>query len=877
MAAKDTPMMAQYKAMKAENPGALLFFRLGDFYELFFEDAETAAPLLDIALTRRGQADGADVPMCGVPVHSAEAYLERLIRHGKKVAICEQVEDPAAAKRRGGKTLVRRDVVRVVTPGTLTEDSLLDGRSSAPLAALAAANDGLGLAYADLSTGAFAVEPVAAADLGAALARVGPSELLVGPKIAEQHAAALGLWGPCLSGVEAAAFDSVRGEALLCRRYGVATLETFGGFTRAEIAAMGALLVYVDATQRGAVARLDRPRRGDGEGLMRLDPATRRNLDLLSGADGGRNGSLLHDLDRTRTAAGARLLAEWLSAPLARLEPLRARQDEVAALVASGELRDAVRGRLKGLPDMARALGRLALGRGGPRDLLALVGALDAAADLRAGLDAAPPALAGLAEGIAPHADLAARLRATLNDRPPLQARDGGFVREGAVADLDAARGLAKEARRHLMAMEADLKAKTGIPSLKIRQNNLIGTYIEVTASHLAKVPDGFVQRQGMAGATRYTTGELIDLERRIANAAEEALAIELRLFEELRAAALTEADGLARTAAGLAAIDVAAALAARAVEGGWVRPTLEEGAAFAIEGGRHPVVETALTLRQERFVANDCRLEGPGRLWLLTGPNMAGKSTFLRQNALIAILAQTGSFVPATSARIGLVDRLFSRVGAADDLARGQSTFMVEMVETATILHQAGERSLVILDEIGRGTATFDGLSLAWAVLEYLHGRSRCRGLFATHYHELTALAAKLDGLTNHRVEVKEWKNEVVFLHEVAAGAADRSYGIHVAKLAGLPGRVLERAEAVLARLEKGEARAAPEKIAADLPLFQALLAAPPPVAVPAPSVVEGALRDVNPDELTPKGALDLVYRLKRMLEADDHDREEK
>ena len=790
VAAKDTPMMAQYKAMKAENPDALLFFRLGDFYELFFEDAEAAAPLLDIALTRRGQADGVDVPMCGVPVHSAEGYLERLIRHGKKVAICEQVEDPAAAKRRGGKTLVRRDVVRVVTPGTLTEDTLLDGRSSAPLAALAAANDGLGLAHADLSTGAFAVEPVAAADLGAALARVGPSELLVGPKIAGRYDAALDPWGSRLSEVEAAAFGqrSRRSPPL-------------------------------PALRRRDVGRLRRlhPGRNRGDGRLAGLPgqdAARRRRPPRSAAAGGRRGAHAPrpgDAAQPRSLERRRRRPERLVVARPRPDAHRRRRPPLgraalgppgpartAAATArtrsrpwswTGELRDAVRERLKGLPDMARALGRLALGRGGPRDLAALAEALDAAADLRATLDAAPPALAGFAKGIAPHADLAAILRATLDDRPPLQARDGGFVRDGADADLDAARGLAREGRRHLMAMEADLKAKTGIPSLKIRQNNLIGAYIEVTASHLAKVPDGFVQRQGMAGATRYTTGALIDLERRIAGAAEAALGIELRLFETMRAAALADADGLARTAAGLAAIDVAAALAARAVEGGWVRPILEEGAAFAIENGRHPVVEAALAARQERFVANDCRLEGGARLWLLTGPNMAGKSTFLRQNALIAILAQTGSFVPAKSARIGLIDRLFSRVGAADDLARGQSTFMVEMVETATILHQATEKSLVILDEIGRGTATYDGLSLAWAVLEYLHGSSRCRGLFATHYHELTALAAKLDGLANHRVEVKEWQNEVVFLHEVAPGAADRSYGIHVARLAGCRG----------------------------------------------------------------------------------------
>ncbi|MEZ5865063.1 MAG: DNA mismatch repair protein MutS [Geminicoccaceae bacterium] len=865
-----SPMIEQYQGLKAAHPGSLLFFRMGDFYELFFADAEAAAPALDIALTKRGQHAGRDIPMCGVPVHSAESYLERLIRAGFKVAICEQVEDPALARQRGGKSVVRREVVRIVTPGTLTEESLLDARRHNFLGALARVGGALGFAWVDISTGAFRTEATAQDDLGPLLARLAPGEILLARPLAEDAAfhAALQPWRDRLTVLEPPAFDSQSAALRLQQQFAVATLDAFGRFERAEIAAAGAILDYLATTQKGLLPRLDRPERQESAASLRIDPATRRNLELLETQDGRRQGALLATIDRTRTGAGARLLAERLAAPLATLVPIQARLAEVAGFVADEAAREDCRTVLKGVPDIARALSRLVVGRGGPRDLVALATGLAAAHGLRDRLRPAEAALAALAEGIADTQGLVLRLEQLLEPAPPLQARDGGFIRADAVAELDELRTLRDQGRRHIAALEARYRETTGIASLKIRHNNMLGYFIEVTATHAQKVPDDFRRRQGMVNAQRFGTDELADLERRIASAADRALALELELFEELRGEVLEAADPIARTAGALAAIDVAAALAALAIEADWTAPVLTDGLDFSVEGGRHPVVEAALQAGRGRFVANDCRLEDAERLWLLTGPNMAGKSTFLRQNALIVVLAQMGSFVPARSARLGVVDKLFSRVGAADDLARGQSTFMVEMVETATILNQAGERSFVILDEIGRGTATYDGLSLAWAVVEHLHEANRCRGLFATHYHELTALAARLEALGAYTVRVKEWQGDVVFLHEVMAGTADRSYGLHVARLAGLPHAVLARAQEVLEKLEAGEARAAPAEIAEDLPLFRASLrnrpAAPPPAAIP-PHLVALAdrLAAVRPDDLSPRAALELLYEL--------------
>ena len=872
-AAAASPVMAQYFEIKTANPGCLLFFRMGDFFELFFDDAVAASQALDIALTKRGRHDGADIPMCGVPVHTAENYLARLIRAGFRVAICDQIEDPAAARKRGAKGPVRRAVVRVVTAGTLTEEGLLDARRHNYLAGLAEAGGELGLAWLDLSTGAFALAPTSMPALPGDLARIAPGEILLSERMLARAALGetLGDWRPALTPLPNLRFESDAARRRLESFYGVGALDGFGSFSRAEIAAAGALVDYVGLTQQRNTLLLDPPRRVMPDKVMQIDAATRRNLELVTAASGERRGSLLATVDRSLTAAGARLLADHLAGPLTDAAAIAARLDAVGFFVDRPDLRAAVRERLRHCPDIERALTRLGLGRGGPRDLAALRQALGETAALRdtlaePGLVPLPELLAEARRGLGEHGAVVDRLRQALADELPLFARDGAFIAGGYSDELDEWRRLRDESRRMIAALQAQYAALTGVAALKIRHNNVIGYYVEVSASHAGKLGPEFIHRQTMAGAQRYTTAELAQLETKIASAAERALTLELQLYDELVAEIIGRRAAIAEAAAALASLDVVSALAERAAEGAWVRAVVEAGSAFKIAGGRHPTVEAGLANSGgDGFVANDCVLD-EARIWLVTGPNMAGKSTFLRQNALIAILAQMGSYVPARAARIGVVDRLFSRVGAADDLARGRSTFMVEMVETAAILNQAGPSSFVILDEIGRGTATFDGLSIAWATLEHLHGVNRCRTLFATHYHELTALAAKLPALACHTMRVKEWKGEVVFLHEVGPGTADRSYGIHVARLAGLPKSVTARAEEVLEILEKGEQGGALARLADDLPLFSAARRVHSPVPAAAESAAEALLRDIRPDELTPREALDLLYRLRAL-----------
>ena len=866
-------MMAQYLEIKAANPGCLLFYRMGDFYELFFDDAVAAAAALDIALTKRGRHDGADIPMCGVPVHAGDNYLARLIRAGFKVAICEQVEDPLEARKRGAKGPLQRAVVRLVTAGTLTEEGLLDARRHNYLVGLAEAGGEIGLAWLDLSTGAFAVTPSSEAALGSDLAHLAPGEILLPERMLTRPAwsEALAEWKPALTPLPNARFESEGARRRLEAFYGVGALDAFGNFSRAEVAAAGALIDYVGLTQQGRTPLLEPPRRVTPGSVMQIDAATRRNLELTTTLAGERKGSLLATIDRTATAGGARLLAERLAAPLTDPTAIAGRLDAVSFLIDAADIRSALRDQLRRCPDIERALTRLSLGRGGPRDLAALRDALAETALLRQTLAASnmlplPERLDGAREALGDHRTLAERLGHALADELPLLARDGGFIAPGYSAELDEFRGLRDESRRLIAELQARYAGETGIAALKIRHNNVIGFYVEVAAREAGKLGAAFVHRQTMAGAQRYRTEELADLESRIANAAERALALELRLYDELVGEVIAGRAALAAAAGALAELDQTAALADLAAEQRWARPLVEAGTGFDIRGGRHPTVEAALA-GNGAFVANDCVL-GEDRIWLVTGPNMAGKSTFLRQNALIAILAQMGSYVPAHSARLGVVDRLFSRVGAADDLARGRSTFMVEMVETAAILNQAGPSSFVILDEIGRGTATFDGLSIAWACLEHLHEVNLCRALFATHYHELTSLAAKLPALACHTMRVKEWRGEVVFLHEVGPGAADRSYGIHVARLAGLPKAVTARAEEVLEVLEKGEQGGALAHLADDLPLFSAARHRAEPDA-PREFAVEALLREVRPDELSPREALDLIYRLKQKTES--------
>ncbi|AUQ60297.1 DNA mismatch repair protein MutS [Phaeobacter inhibens] len=869
-----TPMMAQYLDIKAQYPDALLFYRMGDFYEMFFDDAVNAAEALDIALTKRGKHDGNDIPMCGVPVHAAEGYLLTLIRKGFRVAVGEQLESPAEAKKRGSKSVVKRDVVRLVTPGTITEDSLLEARRHNFLTAYCELRDQAALAWADISTGAFHVMPVASVRVSPELARLAPSELIVpdGPALDQLRTIAEDHQIP-VTPLAKSSFDSTAAEKRICDLFKVSTLESYGSFSRAEISAMGAVIDYLDITQKGKLPLLQPPQQEAEDRVVQIDAATRRSLELTRALTGGRGGSLLAVVDRTVTPAGGRLLEQRLSSPSRNLDVIRARLTALDFVVGQTQLAQSLRTALRKTPDLDRALSRLALDRGGPRDLAAVRNTLiqaEAISDLCNKADM-PALLQQARSGLNGFDALLPLLDAALIAEPPLLARDGGFIAEGYDSELDEARTLRDEGRSVIAALQKKYSDHTGINSLKIKHNNVLGYFIETTATHAEKMlsaplSETYIHRQTTANQVRFTTVELSEIETRILNAGNLALEIEKRLYTRLSDAILADAALLNAAARGLAELDLITALADLALGENWSCPTVDNSREFNISGGRHPVVEQAL--RQQGgsgFVANDCDLTADtgAAIWLLTGPNMAGKSTFLRQNALIAILAQMGSYVPADNAHIGLISQLFSRVGASDDLARGRSTFMVEMIETAAILNQADDRALVILDEIGRGTATYDGLSIAWATLEHLHEVNRARALFATHYHELTQLAGKLPGVDNATVSVKEWEGEVIFLHEVKKGAADRSYGVQVAQLAGLPGSVVARARDVLDMLEEGSRSGAGKIQIDDLPLFAA--APPPQAAAPVgPSLIETLLDDIHPDDLSPREALEALYRLK-------------
>jgi DNA mismatch repair protein MutS len=883
-----TPMMEQYIEIKAANPDCLLFYRMGDFYELFFDDAEIASRDLGIVLTKRGKHLGRDIPMCGVPIERADEYLHRLIAQGHRVAVCEQLEDPAEARKRGAKSVVRRDVVRLVTSGTLTEDSLLDARRNNFLLAIArsrtsATEDRFALAWIDISTSEFNVAECERGGLAAAIARVEPGEIIVADAVYSDPELSPYLRSlPAVTPLTRDVFDGATAERRLAAFFAVATTASFGAFSRIELTAAAAAVTYVERTQIGKRPPLSPPVREAAGATLAIDQATRANLELIRTLSGERRGSLLAAVDRTVTAAGSRLLAQRLAAPLTDPKEIAHRLDAVSAFVNDSAMRSDIRGTLKTVPDLARALARIVVGRGGPRDLAAIRDGICAAVEFSTRLSALTDVPRDIADAIAalrrPDAAIATELAWALADELPAFRRDGGFVRSGYEAALDEARALRDESRRVIAALQVRYAETTGVKALKIRHNNVLGYFVDVTAQHgdkllTAPLNGTFIHRQTLAGQVRFTTTELGELEAKIANAADRALALELEIFDSLSACVTAASAAIKQAAEALAAVDAMTALATLAVECNYVRPVVDGGLTFLIEGGRHPVVEQSLGADGGPFVANDCDLSPPGdatsgRIWLMTGPNMAGKSTFLRQNALIAVLAQMGSFVPARAAHIGVVDRLFSRVGAADDLARGHSTFMVEMVETAAILNQAGERALVILDEIGRGTATFDGLSIAWATIEHLHESNRCRTLFATHFHEMTALAAKLPRLHNATMRVKEWHGDVVFLHEVVPGAADRSYGIQVAKLAGLPANVIERAKLVLAQIEAEDRTSPARKLIDDLPLFAATRSAPAtPQRDEALNALVEALAALHPDEMSPREALEALYALKAQL----------
>lgn len=878
-----TPFMAQYLAIKTQHEDALLFFRMGDFYELFFEDAKRAAEILDITLTSRGEHEGVPIPMAGVPYHAADAYLARLIKAGERVAVCEQTETPAEAKKRGSKAVVNREIVRIITPGTLTEDTMLPARTGQALAALAPAAGGksVGLAVADISTGAFHVGLCTQADVLERLSAYAIGEVLV-PDNEAGLALEAGLrevFGLPVTPRPARNVSSRAGEAALKQAFDIGAIDSLGRFDRAELAAMALLLDYVHLTQAGAAPRLNPPRQARAASELAIDPATRASLELDRTLAGERSGSLLATLDRTVTAPGARLLAERIARPLLETHAISARHDSVAWALDEADLRTVLRERLRKAPDLARARTRLALGRGGPRDLLAVALALKAGeaavaetararvtppVEIEQALDALTltnhPELGALAEDIS---------RAVVAE-PPLLARDGGFVRPDWSAALDEARSLRDDSRKIIAGLQADYVKLTGASALKIKYNNVLGYFIDVPtrvgeAMMAAPLNETFIHRQTLAKNVRFSTTELSDLAGRISRAEEAAKALEQEVFDGFLMRIDALGQPLSQAAEALAELDVALALAEWADEVNAVRPVLSAAPVLETEGLRHPVVEAALKKDGQGFTPNGLQLDASAmsapRLLLVTGPNMAGKSTYLRAAALAVILAQAGSFVPARRFILGPVDRVFSRVGASDDLARGRSTFMVEMVETATILNQATPKSFVILDEVGRGTSTFDGMAIAWAAVEHLHDTNACRALFATHYHELTDLAARLKGAANVSLRAKEYRDELIFLHEVQPGPADRSYGVQVARLAGLPKRAVTRARQILDQLE-GESRRGEA-----LPLFAAAESAPDPVVPDQDSEILARLEEIDPDDLTPKAALELVYDLKKSL----------
>jgi len=884
-----TPAMRQYMEMKKANPEYLLFFRMGDFYELFFDDALVASKALDIALTKRGKVNGeTDIPMCGVPYHAYESYLDKLMHQGYKVAICEQTEDPKEARKRGANSIVRREVVRLVTPGTVTEETLLDARKNNYLLCVSKNNKTFGLAWIDISTGVFYTQELSvspggneAAEISSVLERLKPSEILISDSLLQNSELfqLLNENRKILSVLPQARFNAGNSLNRILDFYKVATMDAFGDFSRSEIASAGVLLDYLDTTQKNNLPRLSAPVKIRDSSFMEIDGATRLNLELLD----SRNGTtLLSVIDNTITGPGARLFRRRLAEPLLNTIEINNRLKIIDFFLNHLSVGERVRQLLRQCADMEHSIARLGAGHGGPRDLYALKTTLELLPSVRKSVeiydktdmdDEIPEALKKILEKTSCYISLINSLIEALDGDDalnlPLLARDGGFIKSGYSPELDNIRELQGKSEDYILKLQQKYVKETGIEQLRIRYNNIIGYYVETPSKNAAQMlsnPD-FIHRQSILNAIRFTTAELTELEQEIRGAADKALALEMDIFDDLVHQVMIAADDIMRVSEALAELDVGTALAKLAADNDYCRPVVDDSLEFVIEDGRHPVVEHALKQMQKgAFVSNDCKLNADtNRLWLLTGPNMAGKSTFLRQNAIIAIMAQMGSYVPAKSAHIGYIDKIFSRVGAADDLARGRSTFMVEMVETAAILNRADSRSFVILDEIGRGTATFDGLSIAWAVVEYLHEVNRCRTLFATHYHELTCLSERLNAITLHCMRVKEFNDEVVFLHEVMDGAADRSYGIHVAKLAGLPKKVLERASQVLKKLEQDNMKKNITSLEDELPLFSYTMHSNA-VSMENSALTE-AVEALQPDEMTAREALQKIYELKELL----------
>ena len=870
LSSKPTPMMAQFLDVKSQYQDFLLFYRMGDFYEMFFHDAEIVSGLLGIVLTKRGQLNGIDIPMCGVPVHAVDGYLEKLIRLGHRVAVCEQAETPESFKKRGGKGPLPRSVVRVVTAGTLNEDSILAPDLNNFLLAIGNDNGNFAVAWADMSTGTFHTQDINEESILSTIERLNPAEILYpeGQEIIFQKIKEIS----CIFALPKDSFDSNNPLDVFQAFFPNSVNLNKLAYSRAQLSAIYGILNYLSQTQISQKPFLRQPILMENNRILEIDPATRRSLEITRTLSGEKHGCLLNTIDKTKTAIGARLLASRIASPLAVKGQIEERLDLVNWFLSENSLKSNLDILLRGIPDFERSLCRLSVRRGGPRDLFFLATAIEKTEKIfkliaQCITSSGQPLFANIDEIIVSPYSVSTKIKDALADDLPLLVRDGNFIRSGFDVSLDSLRNLSKESRDHIVLLQQKYSDETAITSLKIKYNNLLGYHIEVRSIHAEKLMSNakFIHRQTTAQALRFTTIELADLERELTTAADRALTIEQSLYDSLVQELLKCETKIAQCASIIAQIDVALSTASLAENHNYVRPVITNNAQFMIEAGRHPVVEFT-SGGKATFIENDCDLLQGKKIWLVTGPNMAGKSTFLRQNALMVILAQAGLFVPAKKANIGIVDKLFSRVGASDDLARGQSTFMIEMLETAAILRHATPKSLVILDEIGRGTSTYDGLAIAQATLENLHDINRCRGLFATHYHELTILEEKLSDVMSFHMKIKEWRQEIVFLHKVTKGRAGRSYGIHVAMLAGLPDNVVERAKNILSELESqrwSEEQILSEK-GVNFPLL-AKVAAPSSHNETDPKRTEifELLQSFHPDDLSPKEALNMLYEI--------------
>ena len=869
---KTTPMFQQFLEIKADNLDCLLFFRMGDFYELFFEDAVIASKELDIALTSRGKYDGEPVPMCGVPFHAYVPYIQKLTKKNYKIAICEQVESPKEAKlRAGSKALVKREVVRIVTPGTLTEETLLEADKNNFLLSVNVYNNHIGISWLDISTGELYTQLCLQNELLTAIARIRPKEILITEnKLLEDNNYSeeiKNVYDCVITPLIQNNNNSKKAEKLICMHFGVKSLSSFGIFTETEILSCWSLLDYVSLTQKGNIPPIRFPKSIKNDSTMRIDSSTRKNLEISQTLIGNKKGSLINSVDMTLTAAGARQLDKDISAPLTNIKEINGRLDMIKFLIETELARSGIREILKSSADVDRAKARIIVSRGGPRDLKSIQLGIEAAHDLKNILDKTelkklPKYFIPLKKKLNKCEALLKLLKNVLYENLPVFIKDGGFIKKGYSKELDEVSSFRDESRQHILEMEMQERKKTGFSSLKIKYNNVIGYFFEVTQLQKRKFieikdSERFIPRQSLKGAARFVTEELSNLSEAINNAAKKAIDIEIAIFQELQDLIYINHEDLADISSAIARLDVASSLAEISILNNFIRPNILNDESLEIIGGRHPSVELVMQkIGENKFCSNDCYLNSEDKIWLITGPNMAGKSTFLRQNALIAILAQSGSYVPAEKANVGIIDSLFSRVGSSDDLASGRSTFMVEMLETAAILNQAGKKSLVIMDEVGRGTSTYDGLSLAWSILEYLHNNIHCRTLFATHYHELTKLSDILQTLSCHTMQVKEWENKIIFLYTVILGVAKGSYGIHVASLAGVPNSVLMRAKEILEKFEV---------LGADNDIIKSKTQIGKPLKLNNKMQkmhnIFTDLSIINLDSLSPKEALDMLY----------------